>query len=458
MLTYVQEKEVIEQYILKTLTDLSLPNVTRLKAAIRILMTTDFQTFTTVTSSSAQVELKPLIDLLQHPEQWVPRSSNTDLGKEGLQDHIKLFTLNNLNLLDERTTILPNPLMVEKSVKEGERLKSVVHTTAIHNVMTAAHYTEEIERHFRELGLTGTDLRAAVDKAIAAMLHLHRAAIEGNFIEFIRDLSVPGVNANLANPDGLSLLQIATREGHIAIVKLLLSLPAIKVNLVSNNGWAALHIAARMGHDDIVALLLSHPEIEVNIVNSDGWTPLHWAAWHGHSHVVTELLNTRQIKVNQIDRSSTSALHWAARNGHADVVALLTNAPGIEINLMDNEGKTALYYAIAYDHLACASTLLEAPEIGVNIADMDGLTPLHWAARNGRIDLVNLLLEMPQINIMALDNNLMTPLDWAKHNGFHELVPIMSQRLKKISAPTQALHKFLDFFKNLSHSSKTSDR
>lgn len=447
MLSHAKEQEAIEAVIRKTLSDLTQTNALSLKAGIRILMTTDQKTFETICSAAVQEKVTSLKNLLLHPEHLAPITSETEAGIQAVQDHIKTFTLNNLTLLDERTSILPNTFMVTKSVKEGERLKSVVHTSAIRNVVISAEFIEALRKRLLAENFKDQVLDDALDKAILAMNLLHDAVIN-NEIEIVKkELKVPGVDINYSYADGLSLIHLAAREDNVNILKLLLEQPHINVNLVSNNGWTALHIAARMGFDDIVKILLQTPNINVNAVNSDGWTPLHWAAWHGHTKVVTELLEARNIDVNKRDQSQSTALHWAARNGNNDVVTLLIALSDIEINPVDLEKKTPLYYATQFDHLAATSALVSNPKIDPNIPDMDGLTPLHWAARNGRMDLVNVLMSVPGININMLDNNGMTAIDWAMQNGYDVLVPLINPDYKPPSLFDRIKDKILVFFR-----------
>lgn len=447
MLSHAKEQEAIESVIRKSLGDLTHTNALRLKAGIRILMTTDEKTFETLCSATVQEKVQVLKNLLQHPEHLAPVTSETESGLKAVQEHIKSFTLNNLSLLDDRTSILPKTWMVAKSVQEGERLKSVVHTSAIRNVVISAEFVEALRKRLQKIQIEYTSLDVAIENAIAAMNRLHDAVIANDTEIVIRSLAVPGIDINYIYADGLTLIHLAAREGHVDILKILLKMPEMKVNLVSNNGWTALHMAARMGFERIVKILLQVPGINVNAVNSDGWTPLHWAAWHGHNVVVTELLEAPNIEVNKRDQSNTTALHWAARNGNGDVVMILSALSQIDINPIDVDKKTPLYFATQFDHLSSTSALASHPKIDPNIADIDGLTPLHWAARNGRADLVEILMAIPGIRTDLLDNNEMTAADWAVQNGYEALVPLMNPHYPKPSLWQRIKDKFIVFFR-----------
>lgn len=437
------EQQTLEKLILQILKNLMQPNANRLKAGITILMTNDISNYETLVSKDLQQELGEFKYLLEHLNLYAPISFSTEEGKKAVLEHIKTFTLDNLKMLDDRLSILPNSSSVTKTIQEGERLKSVIHTSALRHVVTAAHYEAKLKDNLFTLGYTGDALNSLLKTASESMVRLCIAVASDDLPVVAQELKVKGVDVNLPNPDGLPLLQLAVREGYNDIVEILLKQPGIDVNRVSINGWTALHFAARLGFADIVKQLLLAPNIDINLANSDGWTALDWAAWQGTLPVVELLLNEKQIEVNKRDSSQGTALHWAARNGQADVIAVLLAQPNIEVNAEDIDKRTPLHYAIAFDHLSAASSLLTSVELKVNQQDVDGLTPLHWAARNGSLELVGLLLEVPGIKLDIKDNNGMFPVDWAKHNDHSELIPLLLSKKMKLPSYWQTFWKKL---------------
>lgn len=433
MLARIDEQEAIETTLKRLLTDLSKTNAVRVKAALRILMTTDQTTFENICSLSTQEELKDFVALLKHPETIAPKTASTPSGLEAVVKFIKDYTLTHLFFIDYRTSILPNTYMVTKSLLEGERLKSVIYASALRNVVSATHFVDSIEKHFRNEGLSGPALNEAIKRATEATANLHNFVIEGNIIAVERELKVPGIDVNHPNPEGLPLLHLATREGHTDIVALLLNVPGIKINMGSNSGWTALQLAARLGELQIVELLVHNKDCNVNIANSDGWTALHWAAWHGHTEIVIVLLEVPNIQINPRDKTKTTPLHWAARNGNGDIVSVFLAHKETEVNPQDNEQRTPLHYAVQYDHSSATAAFLLSPNIDVNIQDMDGLTPLHWAARNGRLDTVTLLLDVPNIKTNIRDHSGYIAQDWAKMYEYKEIIPLLEPEYRTIS-------------------------
>ncbi len=442
-----EEQARIEQTIAQALRDVSKTNSFRLKAGLRILMATDIATFEQVCSNAVQNDLNDFKKLITSPGELIPLSVEKKANSEEIVQFIKQFTLKNLNLLDNRTAILPNTHMVKKSIMEGERLKSVVHTSALRNVVTNAHYVDLLEKKFKEEGVPLNEIEARINKVITNTQELQKAVLEGNISQILKALSIHGVDVNYPNEQGMTPLHLATREGLTETVKLLLTVPDISVNLVSNNGWTALHIASRMGHADIVDALLTVPNINPNAVNSDGWSALHWAAWHGFIEVITVLLTAPGIKVNIADKNDTTPLHLAARNGHSDVISILISVSSNEPNLIDNERRTPLHLATIYNHEAAVNALLYSLKIETNLPDMDGLTPLHWAARNGHVGILNRLLAHQDTLIDVLDNNGMSPFEWAVRNHHTPVIKILEPYFIKKPPKTSFLRKALDIFK-----------
>jgi ankyrin repeat protein len=84
--------------------------------------------------------------------------------------------------------------------------------------------------------------------------------------------------------------------------------------------------ATKNGHCAVVKLLLETGQVDVNLGDSHNRTPLWWAAERGHDAVVRLLLGTGQRDMGQVDQTSydyREALWWADRNSHSAVVKLM---------------------------------------------------------------------------------------------------------------------------------------
>ena len=77
-------------------------------------------------------------------------------------------------------------------------------------------------------------------------------------------------------------LWMASKNGHLELVRLLLSKSEIDINKAEDDGATALFIASDKGHLEVVRLLLSKSEIDIN-KGHQGWTPLTIAKQRGHT-------------------------------------------------------------------------------------------------------------------------------------------------------------------------------
>uniref|UniRef100_A0A0N5B019 Protein kinase domain-containing protein n=1 Tax=Syphacia muris TaxID=451379 RepID=A0A0N5B019_9BILA len=85
-----------------------------------------------------------------------------------------------------------------------------------------------------------------------------------------------------------SLLHWAAKEGHVAIVDLLLSRGA-RVNATNMGDDTSLHLAAAHGHREIVVRLLAR-KADVHATNEHGMTPLHYACFWGYVQIGEDLI------------------------------------------------------------------------------------------------------------------------------------------------------------------------
>ena len=282
-------------------------------------------------------------------------------------------------------------------------------------------------------------------------------------VEIIRALLKKGVNPNLDNGYGFTILSCASMRGNFIIVKLLLENGA-DPNLGSKS-FVALELAASRGHTQIVEILLSH-KANIWAENAEGWTalssatlynhiktvkallehgadslqknvrgetPLGWADHEKHEQIVqlmldAELINaafcnsTTQIESlvktganpNAVDEKGMSGLIWAAyKDNIASVRVLLTHKANP--NLKDDYGKTALISAARQEHISVVELLLKH-KANAYITDDDGYTSLSYAASQNKIKVIHVLLKAG-IDPNKRDDMDYTPLEQAVEGG-----------------------------------------
>ncbi|KAJ9412468.1 hypothetical protein QL093DRAFT_2570550 [Fusarium oxysporum] len=214
---------------------------------------------------------------------------------------------------------------------------------------------------------------------------LHLAACFG-LKEAVSALMELNHDPNLKDTYSRTTLWWASREGHEAVVELLLASGNVDPNIKDNKGRTPLSWAARYGHMRIVELLLASDKVDPNVKdNFYGQTPLSWAAENGQEDVVELLLASGNVDQTIMDNKGRTPLSWATEKGHEAIVKLLfkdatCQSPGGE-----------LWWAVWNKEADNVKLLLENGA-DPNIMDKDG-TPLSWAAKNGHGDNVKLLLE-----------------------------------------------------------------
>ena len=135
-------------------------------------------------------------------------------------------------------------------------------------------------------------------------------------------------------------LLAATRAGQVLDLRALIAAGA-DVNAVNANNENALIIASGNGNLGIVQLLLDGgAHVNVGGDHARGWAALRFAASHGHRQVVDVLL-AAGATVDAAEAGGETALIWAVRYGHAPIVASLI-AAGADPNALDSEGDSAL--------------------------------------------------------------------------------------------------------------------
>lgn len=184
--------------------------------------------------------------------------------------------------------------------------------------------------------LLGWQLSAPV--SAASLDDLFNATKLGDAVEVVR-LVGQGMDANSTDPNGNTLLILATREEQPKVVAELLKQRGIKLNARNSAGDSALMLAALRGFTEIAGQLLNagaafdHP----------GWNPLLYAAFEGRLPIVRLLLE-KGANPNVLAPNQTTPLMFAARNGHEDVVRTLLQA-GANIDWQNDQKESAESWA-----------------------------------------------------------------------------------------------------------------
>ena len=218
-----------------------------------------------------------------------------------------------------------------------------------------------------------------------------------------------------------SSLSLASREGRLETVRLLLEQGA-DVNYVDSNGLTPLHEASAQGHHDIVQLLLEH-ETDVLTRNNADQTFLDVAWANGHKEI---------IDVDARYSEDQTVLHVAAQHGDPEFMHWLIVDRGVQPDIEDENMETPLFPVTRNGRLEATRLLLEHGA-DVDHRDWQKRTPLHGASENGHHDVGQLLLDY-KAEVDAQNVYQWAPLHLASRTGMCAAAQVLIEGGAKLDA------------------------
>ncbi|KAG9306072.1 hypothetical protein G9A89_015976 [Geosiphon pyriformis] len=196
------------------------------------------------------------------------------------------------------------------------------------------------------------------------------SAIKGR-IDIAKELVQTGARVNLKNKDSWNSLHLASKEGHLALVKYLTLLSPETVFTPSNSGRLPIHTAALYIHVDIVLFFLEYfsnsnlpfyntAHLDIFLTTSDisGINFFQKAVISGNLRLIKTLLEDYKIDLNAMNKLGRQAIHHSAMTGNAEdlwtplhfaanerhekIFTLLVNQYKARKDIRDRHGRTAL--------------------------------------------------------------------------------------------------------------------
>jgi len=265
---------------------------------------------------------------------------------------------------------------------------------------------------------------------------LHGAAYLGMVEIAVRLLELRKWDLSTTDVEGNTAISWAVRQGHEAMVKMLLVREDAAPNTPDRNGRTPLSWAVGDGHEGIAKMLLAGG-VSPNIADKDGQTPFFWAIRNLQCGIVKTLLERDDITPNTADKDDQTPLQWSVRYHHVDMVEKLLGRKDVSPNTPDKYGRTPLHQAIIDGRTDIVKLLFEREDVRPNTADKYGQTPLHQAVIDECTEIVTLLLGRRDINPCITDKNDRTPLLWAVVYGHGDIVEMLLERAD-VAPGTQA--------------------
>lgn len=245
-------------------------------------------------------------------------------------------------------------------------------------------------------------------------------------------------------------IHLATAQGHMSLVDILLSCDPTALNAKDIIGWTPLHYACTGDHTKMVEMLLSQ-NAQINFVDlTEALTakillfdktkfvtvtegreklPLHIAAEKGHLEVVKVFLKyitsnkEKDATVGEVldkqDKFGWTALHYACANGHREIIEKLLEA-GAKSDLVTTQqsGWTTTQGSGLVTsgeetilHLACRKNdtdivkflAIKQPDL-VKIYTADGYSILHYVCAMANLELVKFFIEHHSVQVIHFNN------------------------------------------------------
>ncbi|KAJ4404328.1 hypothetical protein N0V82_010523 [Gnomoniopsis sp. IMI 355080] len=261
------------------------------------------------------------------------------------------------------------------------------------------------------------ELGAAINSDGIGGSTLHVAA-RRNHPSIIRYFSGKGVEINIRDADGWTILHSAVAGNAASVVRMVLDPEyGFDVDSETNNGWTALMFATRLGFTDIAKILVDS-QANINVRNNDGVDPLMLACSHNHVETIQYLFENGAA-IEGKDQDGRSPLLVAARQGNLESVCHLLQL-GADYTITDKNGWNVLHLASSAGQVATIREFLDL-DIGLDTKTVYDETPLMLAVGHRHHDAALFLLDRGA-DIEAMRRDSWKPLHLAAHGGMTEIV------------------------------------
>ncbi|CAG9807726.1 unnamed protein product [Chironomus riparius] len=266
---------------------------------------------------------------------------------------------------------------------------------------------------------------------------IHVLANDGNHVLMERALRAckGPVDLEIEDHNGQTALNIAARNGHLEIVRLLLEFVwvdpvsnrrrvGVDVNHADRDGWSPLRSGSWAGFTEVCKTLIAHEKCDIDKADKEGRTALRAASWSGNEDIV-RILIAAKANVNSIDRQGRTSLIAASYMGHYDIVEILLEN-NADVNHTDLDGRNALCVAALCGSSGYSKVISTLLEFGANPnqTDNEGMSPLLVSSFEGNAEICELLLENSADPDLA-DHMGRTPLWAACTSGHSQVVKLL---------------------------------
>ncbi|KAK9847338.1 hypothetical protein MYU51_019539 [Penicillium brevicompactum] len=174
------------------------------------------------------------------------------------------------------------------------------------------------------------------------------------------DVNVVGGGGRYDRPS--TSLHHAVRRLDTVVLQWLLAVPSLDLNICASF-QSPLCLAIREGHTAVLRLLLTHKDIQINAQHPGGDAPLCLATENGNVDAVKLLVaQGSRLKINQLNRTDEeTAVSIAIRNANLHILHVLLQHPDVDLNQHNRWGETALLIGVREGDIEEVKRLLQDP-------------------------------------------------------------------------------------------------
>lgn len=240
-----------------------------------------------------------------------------------------------------------------------------------------------------------------------------RSVMDANLLQATQWLLNGGANPNQRDEIEDSALAYAARNGHSAIVKLLINRPDVEINCRNKSGQTPIFQAVKASQRETFTLLLENEHTSLDLEDYSGRSVLSYAVESMEPEDVAQLVQKLSVGLDKQDYSLRTPLSYSAcRSG--DISQILLDTNGVDPFIGDKAGRSPASYAAGYVSWNPNDAFerlwkFDNESNRWNESDSEGRTPLSHAAQNNP-RAVRLLLSGSQIARNQADRKGRTPL------------------------------------------------
>ncbi|XP_071805425.1 E3 ubiquitin-protein ligase MIB2-like isoform X1 [Asterias amurensis] len=230
---------------------------------------------------------------------------------------------------------------------------------------------------------------------------------------------------------GKTALQVASHQGHLEVIKVLLMSKA-SLEIHDQEGDTALHYAVFGNQPDVAEYLLKK-KAKIDAVNNGQCSSLHVAVNKSFTACVRVLLR-HKCNTNLQDSYGDTALHDAIAKNCKDIIDMLVEASGALFTLKNQRGFNVLHHAaLKGNHYATEKLVTRARQL-VNVKKDDGFSALHLSALNGHRDVAEVLITKGLADIDIRNSRKQTPLLLSVGQGHTNVIELLVSRGAGVNA------------------------